>query len=178
MNSVDRADHNRESTMTLRRCLRNWKPLWHWLLDTTLCNAAMIWKAHGHFTTKHGSLNTEFRKQIYLNWMSRGRKPLPVSVPQSIVRTPNKQFPINPAVPTCTNGLLEKASYCVSCVNAGRKAIPQHSRKPLSELSRNSVRSDSSGRKTSRQRPPCPKNGCLRCLVNICKSSICWNDHI
>ncbi|KAF2190993.1 hypothetical protein K469DRAFT_361264 [Zopfia rhizophila CBS 207.26] len=96
---------------------------------------------------------------------------------QSIVRTLEKPPSIDETVPTCTRGLLKNKGHCISCKKARRKAGPQQPRKPLSEMSRNSVRSNGSGEKKARERPPRPKNGCLRCLVNVCNTPKCWNEH-
>jgi hypothetical protein len=41
-NRVDVSDHIRDLCSTLRRCYKIWCSLWHYLLDTSLCNAALI----------------------------------------------------------------------------------------------------------------------------------------
>ena len=43
MNGVDRADQIRQGHHTRRRCFLTWRPLWHYLPDTTICNASLIW---------------------------------------------------------------------------------------------------------------------------------------
>lgn len=63
MNSVDRADQIRTYYHTNRRNYRTWKPLWNYLFQTTICNAALIWIDQGSSTKKkEGHLN--FRKKL------------------------------------------------------------------------------------------------------------------
>jgi hypothetical protein len=50
MNAVDRADQIRTYYRTNRRNYRTWKPLWNYLFQTTICNAALIWMDQGHST--------------------------------------------------------------------------------------------------------------------------------
>jgi hypothetical protein len=66
MNGVDLADQSRQECPTKRpRMYRTWKPCWHYLFDTTLCNAAHIFNACGHFNLKSkADLNLTFRKAL------------------------------------------------------------------------------------------------------------------
>jgi len=63
MNSVDRADQIRTYYRTNRRNYRTWKPLWNYLFQTTICNAALIWIDQGHSTKKKGG-HLKFRTKL------------------------------------------------------------------------------------------------------------------
>jgi hypothetical protein len=52
MNSVDRADQIRTYYRRNRKEYRTWRPLWNYLFETTICNAALIWLDRGHSTKK------------------------------------------------------------------------------------------------------------------------------
>ena len=73
----------------------------------------------------------------------------------------------------------EKAKYCVVCSNAGRLVPkPAQIRKPLQELSRNSVRPSSPANRKRRQRAPRGIHGCKLCGIHICNHIACWNEHL
>src|SRR6266513_1156154 len=63
MNSVDRADQIRTYYRTNRKNYRTWKPLWNYLFQTTICNAALIWMDQGHSTKKRGG-HLQFRTKL------------------------------------------------------------------------------------------------------------------
>ena len=63
MNGVDRSDQIRTYYRTNRRNYRTWKPLWNYLFQTTICNAALIWMDQGHSTNKKGG-HLKFRKKL------------------------------------------------------------------------------------------------------------------
>ena len=73
----------------------------------------------------------------------------------------------------------EKAKYCVVCSNTGRVVPkPAQIRKPLQELSRNSVRPSSPANRKRRQRAPRGIHGCKLCGIHICNHIACWNEHL
>jgi len=63
MNGVDQADQIRTYYRTNRRNYRTWKPLWDYLFQTTICNAALIWMDQGHSTKKKGG-HLKFRTKL------------------------------------------------------------------------------------------------------------------
>ena len=69
MNSVDRADQIRTYYRTNRRNYRTWKPLWNYLFQTTICNAALIWIDQGS-STKKKSGHLDFRKKLATQLMT------------------------------------------------------------------------------------------------------------
>ena len=73
----------------------------------------------------------------------------------------------------------DKAKYCVVCLNAGRSVPnPAKIRKPLMELSNNSVRPSDPAIRKRRQRPPRGLFGYKLCGIHICNHMGCWNEHI
>ena len=63
MNGVDQADQIRTYYRMNRRNYRTWKPLWNYLFQTTICNAALIWIDQGHSTKKKGG-HLKFRTKL------------------------------------------------------------------------------------------------------------------
>ena len=58
MNGVDIADQLRASYPTHRRGVRNWLPLFYWLLDTIKVNSYLLWRLHYPAAShKHFQLN-------------------------------------------------------------------------------------------------------------------------
>ena len=73
----------------------------------------------------------------------------------------------------------DKAKYCVVCLNAGRGVPkPAQIRKPLQELSANSVRPSDPANRMRRRRAPRGIYGCKLCGIHICNHIACWNEHI
>lgn len=73
----------------------------------------------------------------------------------------------------------DKAKYCVVYLNAGRGVSkPAQVRKPLQELSGNSVRPSDLANRKRRQRAPRGIYGCQLCGIYICNHIRCWNEHI
>ena len=72
-----------------------------------------------------------------------------------------------------------KAKRCVVCLNAGRKVekIVQ-SRKPLMELSVNTVRTLDPGQRKRPQQTPRGLFGCALCGIVICNHIRCWKEHL
>src|SRR5436189_3323173 len=69
MNSVDQADQIRTYYRTNQRNYHTWKPLWNYLFQTTVCNAALIWIDQGHSTKKKGG-HLKFRTKLALQLMA------------------------------------------------------------------------------------------------------------
>jgi hypothetical protein len=70
---------------------------------------------------------------------------------------------------------------CSACLEAGRKAIKvvESRRKPLAELSKNTVRKPSNSNNWKRpQRVPRTRFGCRLCRIPLCKEGACWKEHI
>ena len=71
-----------------------------------------------------------------------------------------------------------KPKNCVVCLNAGRKVSKlAPTRKPLSELSANTVRSRDHQR-MRRERVPRTSFGCKLCNIHVRNHLVCWKEHI
>ena len=69
MNGVDQANQIHTYYRTNRRNYRTWKPLWNYLFQTTICNAALIWMDQGHSTKKKGG-HLKFHTKLALQLMA------------------------------------------------------------------------------------------------------------
>jgi hypothetical protein len=159
MNGVDRADQLRAVYTTQRRCYRTWKPLWHYLFDTSLCNAAKIWIDMGYGDTKKSG-HYRFRQCLAQELM---KTPSPEGVQER-----HKKKTYHERIHR--NGL--DPGTCVSCLKAKRYSDESTTRKPLQELSLNSVRSNDRRRRIRRTRW-----GCL-CGAIVCNTDECWQEHL
>jgi len=169
MNGVDLADQSRQECPTKRpRMYRTWKPCWHYLFDTTLCNAAHIFNACGHFNSKSkAGLNLTFRKALALKLMHYNRsKPRPLC---SGMR-PGERTVLSKVVDqssTSHYGQLikgDKQECCKACQAAARQASAK--------------RTILEGISTNRPRPPRTIYRCDQCNLALCKGGICWKDHV
>jgi ribosomal protein S20 len=170
MNGVDLADQGRAECPTKRPGMRRtWKPLWHWLFDTSLCNMAVIYDAKKHYnrTTKDGLHNT-FRKTLAIKLMRKHR-----SKPYVLPTT------TRPGERTVLSRLVQKffqAHYgqsikgdkqecCKACQSASRSAS---ARLALGEISAN----------MAKRRTPRTLYKCSQCNIALCMVDKCWQDHL
>lgn len=161
MNMVDVADQIRVSHATKRKCFKTWAPLWHYILDTTMGNAAKIWTSTGLFTVgpHHEGLHRAFRLDVAKALMKLGRS--------SAAPQPKQRPALAPLAGTnvyCLLGKLPRRGECLACQIAKRKAMP---RKVLGEISGNQPK----------LRPPRTNMGCTQCDISLCDRAICWEDH-
>jgi hypothetical protein len=155
-------------------------PLWNYLFQTTICNAALIWIDQGHSTKKKGG-HLKFRMKLASQLMAHASASKHVSPADGFgVRTALENH-----VVTSTNGcngihdvLSQTTKECKVCMSRGRIAVASGGRKALQELSVNSVRIDQDGGKSRRSQPPRTRYGCTACRIHICQSEQCWKDHI
>ena len=180
MNGVDNADQLRCYYSTQRVHYKSWKPLWHFLLDTTIVNCYKIHKRIPRRRTESWNQYSqrEFRVKLagQLFDLSERTSGSPTSIKTSLSSR------VHPA-PARDHDRLErmgeKAKYCVVCSDAGRGVSkPAQIRKPLQELSENSVRPSDLANRKRRQRAPRGIYGCKLCGIHICNHIGCWNDHI
>ena len=72
-----------------------------------------------------------------------------------------------------------KPKPCVVCLNTERKVSKQRAlRKPLMELSANTVRPSTPELRKRRERAPRSQFGCRLCGIHICNHIVCWKEHI
>ena len=181
MNGVDNADQLRCYYSTQRVHFKSWKPLWHFLLDTTIVNS---YKIH-HCIPKrlqnklfHHHTQREFRVRLASQLFKESERL--TGNPSSIRASLSSR--IHPAFGR-DHGWLEcmgdGVKACVPCLIAGRKVPkPAKIRKPLQELSQNSVRPSDLANRKRRQRAPRGIHGCKLCGIHICNHIACWKEHI
>lgn len=138
MNEVDNADQLRCYYNTQRVHFKSWKPLWHFLLDTTIVNSYKIHRCtpdqHHYYSQRE--FRTRLASQLFEH--SERLSGRPSTAKESL------SSQVHPAS-AYDHGRLErmegKIKTCASCLHAGRRSLdPAKIRKPLSELSVNTVR--------------------------------------
>ena len=180
MNSVDRADQIRTYYRTNRRNYRTWKPLWNYLFQTTICNAALIWMDQGSSTKKKGG-HLDFRKKLATQLMTHSSSSKYTSPIDGFGVRTNLQNHVITSTNAC-NGvcviLSQTAKECKACMAQGRTAQASGKRMAMQELSVNSVRISQDGEKARRSRPPRTRYGCSVCQIHLCQGGSCWGEHI
>ena len=181
MNGVDNADQLRCYYSTQRVHLKSWKPLWHFLLDTTITNSYKI--AH-----------CKPEKVQKASWESLGHREFRIQLASQLFKH-SERFSARPSTtkhslstqvypaPVRDHGYLErmgnKAKRCVVCLHAGRKVPkPAKIRKPLLDLSINTVRTLNRDKRTRPQQVPRGIYGCKLCNIAICNHIACWKEHL
>ena len=181
INGVNNADQLRCYYDTQQVHLKSWKPLWHFLLNTIVVNSYKIahctperpyaesWKHHSHreFRVKLASQLFEYSERL---------TGMPTSVKQSL------SSQVHPAA-SRDHGHLErmgdKAKSCRVCLYAGRKVAKLAKiRKPLSELSTNTVKTSRLDKRIRPLQTPRGIFGCKLCGIYICNHIACWKEHL
>lgn len=170
MNGIDLADQMRVNYHYDRRNYSTWCPLFHWLREMAITNCAIIWKASK--ASNKLAAHKEYRLALANKLMAMTRS-------RSFIarQKPTKEVPVEAS---CTGKLVAIAGitrYCISCQAAKRTAEIRSNRKPLGELSVNSIRG-LGGHKSSRSRPPRTRYQCINCNIRICDNSACIAEHL
>ena len=179
MNGVDNADQLRSYYTTQRVHFKSWKPLWHFLLDTTVVNC---YKIH-HCMPKSPNQpriqlsQRAFRTRLAIQLFERSER---LSGLSSSLKIP-LATQVHPAAARDHGGLERlgnKAKRCVVCSCAGRKVEKLAKiRKPLTELAIN-TRVLNAGVKKRPQQGPRGVYGCRLCGIAICNHIKCWKEHL
>ena len=139
MNSVDIADQLRGQYA--------WVPLWRYLFQTALTNAAQVWLDNNSAKTKRSG-HYQFRMSCASTLMAYGDEQR--GLPQQMKKAFEKALHSSPTLSvhshsenTC-NGehivLSQNARSCAICLRNGKKAERGTPRKPLAEMSVNYIR--------------------------------------
>jgi hypothetical protein len=162
MNAVDLADQVRIAFESRRQTRRNWRPLWSWILDTTVGNCAYIWHSLGRFkgAKSHDSLHGTFRRQLAQELMKNhhsspmlSRKTETDLVVSGIQNTP------------CLYGKQTVHTTCRACSFLKRKSEKLQPRRPLGEITVN---------RTVKQRTPRTIYICVTCgNMPLCERAAC-----
>ena len=178
MNGVDVADQLRSYYNTQRRHGKNWLPLWHFLLDTTITNCYKITqcspKRPWGEPERHPS-HKAFRLKLVDQLFEHSER---------IGHGPIEQKPLDKSVAQVSETEHQYVNFKVSkpcgvCKAKGRKGSRSpRSRKPLGQLCSNKRRvSDDKELKRPEQYPR-SQFGCQTCNMFICSRSNCWQEHL
>ena len=177
MNGVDNADQLRSYYNTQRVYLKSWKSLWHFLLDTTIVNAYKI--THCLPEEPYEGSHRAFRIQLASQLLEHSERltGMPSRPPKVSLSSR-----VHPAAAR-DHGRLErmgnKAKACVVCSYLGRKVEkPAEIRKPLQELSVNTVKTSRLDIRKRPQQTPRGLFGCKLCGIAICNHIRCWEEHL
>jgi hypothetical protein len=174
---VDNADQMRSYYSSLKRHRKTWKALFHFALDTITTNCYKLssfatpgWphKA-GHKAFLQSLIHTLLEQSVRLTKRSKSHVPTSQIILRPVVEHGYKPEKIN-----------TKHIACSACLEAGRKASKKviSRRKPLAELSKNTVRKSNKGNWKRPQRAPRTRFGCRLCRIPLCKEGGCWQEHI
>ena len=180
MNGVDVADQLRCYYNTQRVCNKTWKPLWHWLLDTTVTNSYKIantTEERSYAELKKHNAHKQFRTDLVTGLFEHSERLTQPRGPKPGIRSSRLADLINRA-PIWEHGTIQKLGnepgYCVVCIRADCKAVRgKRVMKPLQELSGNSL-----VRKQRRRRGPRSVFGCKLCGIRLCNNDYCFNEHL
>jgi hypothetical protein len=187
MNGVDRADQLRSYYNTKRKkYYKTWKPLWHFLLDAALTNSYLI-ATHpppGELKRYPKKGHAQFLKDL-ANGLFQHSKMKPRNSTIETNRNVHKAKPLqdlirkdlNPSQHTKVN--LSEPKPCKACAVAGRKSTnPKIQRKPLGDLSANTLRATAQANEGRASRIKRTRWGCQQCNINLCEYGTCWMEHI
>ena len=176
INGVDVADQLRSYYTTQRAHVKNWKPFWHFLLDTTVVNCYKI----AHCTperpfaeSRRHDLHKRFRIQLAQGLFAHSER-TGLGKASKPKLTLSKY--VHPAREIEHGGPVRlgiQAKPCRVCICANRTTKHVLIRKPLQELKNVSTRGQN-----RRDRAPSTRYGCALCGINICNHKRCWNEHI
>jgi hypothetical protein len=188
MNGVDCADQLRSYYNMQRTTCKTWKPLWHFLLDVVLTNSYLLAtqppprqpkicpKGHLKFLRdlakglfKHSERLTKPSNSwatIEANRKVHEAKPLQVLVRKD----PNPSLHVR----VC----LSEPKPCMACAAIDRRSAPKTHKKPLQELSSNTLRGTAEVNQGRACRVRRSRWGCQQCQINLCMKGPCWTEHI
>ena len=182
MNGVDVADQLRCYYNTQRVHLRTWKPLWHFLLDITVCNSFKIANTTSqkpHEVSRDHISHLTFCSELATSLFADSErlphygptKPHPGGLKRKSLAEQVNHAPEYAHEASIKLGNEQKD--CEACVEAGRLGKPAKKRKTLGELSVNSKVGE-----MRRLRAPRSLYGCGLCKIHLCQYPRCWNEHI
>jgi hypothetical protein len=171
------------------RSHRTWVPLFRYLIETAIANASKFWVSMCLAKTMESG-HYQFRESCAYALMRFGgeTRPLPQAVVtrirQYLVRDDDNPSQVTPVTNSMAKSCEEEHKVlsknlrnCVICLQDGRKASGRARRKPLGELSSNSLRGKGES-KGAKKHTPRTTYGCSICGIFICIVARCWNSHV
>lgn len=160
--------------------IRTWKSLWHFLLNTTICNCyKIINNTSTRFHAKHHDhiIYRIFRFELIMQLFVQSKR---LSSSKFVSRELKRKFETNDVNSTSKSiheqcrKLKDVVKKCWVCSRVQRKMInSRKKRKTLAKLSINNLIKNKRRERVSRTRYECEL-----CKLHLCKSKTCWNDHI
>jgi hypothetical protein len=152
MGGVDLANQFRESYETHRATLRNWWPLFYWLIDVACINAYRLYLLHS--VDIHPLTHLQFRTELYCKLFEYSSK---AKLQNLRVGLGGKRV-FNPDFEHLHYWEKRSRSVCVWCSYKSR------CQKVLGKAGNRSNKVNRS------------YGGCIFCNVNLCKDGHCWRD--
>ena len=151
MNGVDLANQLRAwITVSRPGIYKAWQPLWFYLLDTSACNAFLIWKSsHSELNPRDSRLHRKFQERLI----------------QLLFDTPDeREATVLPTVHTAQSPghIMSRMLRKLECRQCLRSRSEE--RKFGTQLV-NGV---------TPKRSPRSQFGCITCKANLCKEGLCW----
>ena len=160
--------------------VRTWKSLWHFLLNTTICNCYKIVNStsirfhaeqHDHITHRI------FRFELIVQLFARSKR-------LSFSRIVSRELKRKSEIENVNSASKSTHEHCIKlkdvikkcwiCFRMQKKMInSRKKRKTLTKLSINNLIKNKRRERISRTRYECEL-----CKFHLCKSKTCWNDHI
>jgi hypothetical protein len=173
--------HQRIRHYTTQRVhCKTWKPLFHFLLDTSITNS---YKLSSYYNTSDGLGHKKFRKDLRDELFTRVTRH-DHSSPRKRSLSPRKTISDIIWQPVEEHKLVHlggKLQNCSACVEGGRKSDIEHigRRKPLADLSINTTRKPRDSQEWERpKRAPRTLYGCSVCKIPLCVKPGCWESHM
>ena len=178
MGAVDQADQLKSYYSTQRIHLKNWKPLWHFLLDTTITNCYKLYRFHPQsLQLKDRYKQKEFRTKLAIELFNHSERTTPAPGRPARIG-PLTQYVIPDVANQHQHVLLSQVpKACVPCRVAERRPKGIKKRKALGELSHNVQRPGQVDKKRKVERRK-SRHGCKLCNIYICKKGSCWEEHL
>ena len=179
MNSIDVADQLRSYYNTQRTHRKNWKSLWHFLLDTTITNSYLIAKHTPERPWVYGQKQSghyEFRKKLALQLFEQSERLSKIRTPMRSLQSKMRHTSrVKHGEQPIKIGGFKNCDVCLYKKNKQTKQRPK--RAGLSELALTSVRVNGGQRQRANQYPR-TLYGCKECRIHICRNSSCFVDHL
>ena len=177
MGAADQADQLRSYYTALRRHNKTWKPLWHFLLDTTVTNCFKLYYHHPQApaTRSDRMEQKDFRIKLAIELFDHSER---TTLPLSITPKPLTHYVIPDTASEHRHAVLSSKSqaYIVCRVAGRRPVVGSKKRKPLGELAHNINRTYRVKKRKAEVKKT--KYGCLLCKLAICRKGSCWKEHL
>ena len=170
INGVDVADQLRSYYSTKRTHIKGWKSIWSWLLDVSIINAYRLSRTQPDPPIYRHARQFEFRQQLIVQILQISER---IVAKQSTTLPPIGELARPGDAHEHINRGRGNLGLCKACEAAGRSAQESTKRKPLEELSNNTVRNRQRRKRASRTAWACSK-----CDIPICGSGPCWEEHM